>query len=176
MLKSLYTTATGMKAQQTMVDMIANNIANVNTAGFKKSQASFEDLLYVTIESPGLKQDSTGTSAPIGLQIGSARGSPARPRSTRREPWKSPRGHWTSPSTETASSRSSCPTATPATRAMVTFSSTPMARSSTVRVTFCSLKSRFHPTLSSSTSTPRDGSRGAPLLHRTRLRRSDRSG
>ncbi len=71
MLKSLYTTATGMKAQQTMVDMIANNIANVNTAGFKKSQASFEDLLYVTIESPGLRQDSTGTSAPIGLQIGS---------------------------------------------------------------------------------------------------------
>ncbi len=71
MLKSLYTTATGMKAQQTMVDMIANNIANVNTAGFKKSQASFEDLLYVTIESPGLRQDSSGTSAPIGLQIGS---------------------------------------------------------------------------------------------------------
>ena len=71
MLKSLYTTATGMKAQQTMVDMIANNIANVNTAGFKKSQASFEDLLYVTIESPGLQQNQGGTSAPIGLQIGS---------------------------------------------------------------------------------------------------------
>ncbi len=71
MLRSLYTTATGMKAQQTMVDMIANNIANVNTAGFKKSQASFEDLLYVTIESPGLQQNQGGTSAPIGLQIGS---------------------------------------------------------------------------------------------------------
>jgi flagellar basal-body rod protein FlgG len=71
MLKSLYTTATGMKAQQTMVDLIANNIANVNTAGFKKSQASFEDLLYVTIQSPGLQQDQSGNSAPIGLQIGS---------------------------------------------------------------------------------------------------------
>ena len=47
MLKSLYTTATGMKAQQTMVDMIANNIANVNTSGFKKSQASF-CLLYTS--------------------------------------------------------------------------------------------------------------------------------
>jgi flagellar basal-body rod protein FlgG len=71
MLKSLYTTATGMKAQQTMVDTIANNIANVNTAGFKRSQATFEDLLYLTVQSPGLTQDATGTSSPIGLQIGS---------------------------------------------------------------------------------------------------------
>ena len=67
MLKSLYTTATGMKAQQTMVDMIANNIANVNTAGFKKSNASFEDLLYVTLNTPG----SQNGQSPTGLQIGS---------------------------------------------------------------------------------------------------------
>lgn len=70
MLKSLYTTATGMKAQQTMVDTIANNIANVNTTGFKSSTASFEDLLYVTLQAPG-----TGGSAdspnPVGLQVGS---------------------------------------------------------------------------------------------------------
>ena len=71
MIKSLYTTATGMKAQQTMVDTIANNIANVNTAGYKKSNASFEDLLYVTLQAPGLARDATGTPAPIGLQIGS---------------------------------------------------------------------------------------------------------
>lgn len=71
MLKSLYTTATGMKAQQTMVDMIANNIANVNTAGFKRSQASFEDLLYVTLQSPGLTSGAGGAAAPIGTQIGS---------------------------------------------------------------------------------------------------------
>jgi flagellar basal-body rod protein FlgG len=71
MLKSLYTTATGMKAQQTMVDIIANNIANVNTAGFKRSQASFEDLLYVTSQSPGLQRDGAGNPAPIGLQVGS---------------------------------------------------------------------------------------------------------
>ncbi len=71
MLKSLYTTATGMKAQQTMVDTIAHNIANVNTAGFKRSQATFEDLLYVTLQAPGLAQDATGTPSPIGLQIGS---------------------------------------------------------------------------------------------------------
>lgn len=71
MLKSLYTTATGMKAQQTMVDTIAHNIANVNTAGFKRAQATFEDLLYVTLQSPGVQQDATGTPSPIGLQIGS---------------------------------------------------------------------------------------------------------
>ena len=71
MLKSLYTTATGMKAQQTMVDTIAHNIANVNTAGFKRTQATFEDLLYVTLQSPGTQEDATGTPSPIGLQIGS---------------------------------------------------------------------------------------------------------
>jgi flagellar basal-body rod protein FlgG len=71
MLKSLYTTATGMKAQQTMVDTIANNIANVNTAGFKRSQATFEDLLYITLQSPGLAKDASGTASPIGLQVGS---------------------------------------------------------------------------------------------------------
>ncbi len=71
MLKSLYTTATGMKAQQTMVDMIANNIANVNTAGFKKSQASFEDLFYVTLQSPGLAKGAGDAAVPIGTQIGS---------------------------------------------------------------------------------------------------------
>ena len=71
MLKSLYTTATGMKAQQTMVDTIANNIANVNTAGFKRSQVTFEDLLYLTLQAPGLSLDASGTASPIGLQIGS---------------------------------------------------------------------------------------------------------
>lgn len=71
MLKSLYTTATGMKAQQTMVDTVANNIANVNTAGFKRSQATFEDLLYVTLKSPGLEKNASGSASPIGIQVGS---------------------------------------------------------------------------------------------------------
>ena len=70
MLKALYTSATGMKAQQTMVDTIANNIANVNTAGFKRSAPAFEDLLYVTLQSPGLQQQGQ-VSAPVGNQIGS---------------------------------------------------------------------------------------------------------
>lgn len=71
MLKSLYTTATGMKAQQTMVDTIAHNIANVNTAGFKKTQATFEDLLYVTLQAPGVAKNNSGEPSPIGLQVGS---------------------------------------------------------------------------------------------------------
>jgi len=60
-----------MKAQQTMVDMIANNIANVNTSGFKKSQASFEDLFYVTLQAPGLARGTGDDAVPIGTQIGS---------------------------------------------------------------------------------------------------------
>lgn len=71
MLKSLYTSATGMKAQQIMVDTIANNIANVNTAGFKRTQATFEDLLYVTYKSPGLERNNRQTPSPIGIQVGS---------------------------------------------------------------------------------------------------------
>ncbi|MEO0481381.1 MAG: flagellar basal-body rod protein FlgG [Planctomycetota bacterium] len=71
MIKSLYTSATGMKAQQVMVDTIANNVANVNTAGFKRSQVTFEDLLYVTERSPGLERNQRGSASPIGLEIGS---------------------------------------------------------------------------------------------------------
>lgn len=46
MIRALRTSASGMKAQETRVDVIANNLANVNTAGFKKTQAQFQDLLY----------------------------------------------------------------------------------------------------------------------------------
>ena len=53
MLKSLNTAATGMKAQQTNMDVIANNLANVSTMGFKKARAEFEDLLYDNVKEPG---------------------------------------------------------------------------------------------------------------------------
>ena len=53
MLKSLNTAATGMAAQQLNMDVIANNMANVSTTGFKKSRAEFEDLMYQTIKEPG---------------------------------------------------------------------------------------------------------------------------
>ncbi|MBI1849938.1 MAG: flagellar basal-body rod protein FlgG [Planctomycetes bacterium] len=70
MIKALYTAATGMKAQQLSVDVIANNLANVNTSGFKKSQIDFQDLLYVSYQRPGLDV-AQGFQAPTGLQVGS---------------------------------------------------------------------------------------------------------
>jgi flagellar basal-body rod protein FlgG len=69
-LKALYTAATGMKAQQLTVDVIANNLANANTAGFKRSQIDFQDLLYVTLGRPGL-ETARGLLSPTGLEIGS---------------------------------------------------------------------------------------------------------
>lgn len=70
MIKSLYTAATGMKAQQVFVDAISNNLANVNTGGFKKSQPTFQDLLYITLKAPGI-ESAGGSPNPIGIQIGS---------------------------------------------------------------------------------------------------------
>ena len=69
MIRSLYTAATGMIAQQLNLDVIANNLANVNTSGFKKSRADFQDLMYQTIQEPGTAQGQQGSS-PTGIQIG----------------------------------------------------------------------------------------------------------
>ncbi len=70
MFRALYTSASGMKAQQMVVDTTANNLANVNTTGFKRSQIDFQDLLYVTLRAPGT-DGSQGVQIPTGLQIGS---------------------------------------------------------------------------------------------------------
>lgn len=70
MIRSLYTAASGMKAQQFQVDTIANNIANVNTSGFKKSRLSFRSLLYQTYREPGLPLANNQNDV-TGLQIGS---------------------------------------------------------------------------------------------------------
>lgn len=69
MLKSLNTAATGMAAQQTNMDVIANNIANVSTAGFKRSRAEFEDLMYQTQKEPGTATGMNSYS-PNGVQTG----------------------------------------------------------------------------------------------------------
>lgn len=69
MLKSLNTAATGMAAQQTNMDVIANNIANVSTNGFKKSRAEFEDLMYQTQKEPGAATGMNSYS-PNGVQTG----------------------------------------------------------------------------------------------------------
>ncbi len=69
MLRSLTTAATGMLAQQLNIDVISNNLANVNTAGYKKARAEFQDLLSQTIKAPGA-QIFQGTNQPVGIQIG----------------------------------------------------------------------------------------------------------
>jgi flagellar basal-body rod protein FlgG len=69
MMRSLYTAATGMDAQQTKMDTIANNLANANTTGFKKTRADFEDLLSETIRSPR-DGGPQGGAAPTPLQVG----------------------------------------------------------------------------------------------------------
>ncbi|MHC4728290.1 MAG: flagellar basal-body rod protein FlgG [Planctomycetota bacterium] len=70
MLRAFSTSATGMAAQQTLVDVIANNLANINTTGFKKSQVAFEDLLYLKLKDAGSEVVS-GLKSPTGLEIGS---------------------------------------------------------------------------------------------------------
>lgn len=69
MMRSLWISKTGLDAQQTNMDVIANNLANVSTNGFKRSRAVFEDLLYQTIRQPGANS-SQQTQLPSGLQIG----------------------------------------------------------------------------------------------------------
>ena len=69
MIRSLWISKTGLDAQQTQMDVIANNLANVSTSGFKKSRAVFEDLLYQTLRQPGA-QSSQQTQLPSGLQLG----------------------------------------------------------------------------------------------------------
>ena len=79
MIRSLWISKTGLDAQQTQMDVISNNLANVSTNGFKRSRAVFEDLLYQTLRQPGA-QSSQQTQLPSGLQIGTG----ARPVATER--------------------------------------------------------------------------------------------
>ena len=69
MMRALWTAATGMLAQQLNVDTIANNLANVNTAGFKKSRADFQDLLYQMVREAGTPT-TLGAEIPVGMQVG----------------------------------------------------------------------------------------------------------
>lgn len=69
MIRSLWIASTGLRAQQTNIDVVANNLANVSTDGFKKSRAVFDDLLYQVIRQPGA-QSSQQTQVSNGLQLG----------------------------------------------------------------------------------------------------------
>ena len=79
MIRSLWIARTGLDAQQTSMDVIANNLANVSTNGFKRARPVFEDLLYQTLRQPGAQSSQT-SQIPSGLQIGTG----ARPVSTAR--------------------------------------------------------------------------------------------
>ncbi len=69
MMQSLYTASTGMLAMQTQIDTTANNIANVNTIGFKKSRAEFADLMYSVMEYAGTATSNI-TQSPTGIEVG----------------------------------------------------------------------------------------------------------
>jgi len=59
-----------MAAQGLNVDVISNNISNVNTTGFKRGRANFQDLMYQQVKAPGSEASSAGTKLPTGIQIG----------------------------------------------------------------------------------------------------------
>src|ERR1051326_2355163 len=69
-MKALSIAATGMTAQQTNLEVIANNIANINTTGFKRARAEFSDLLYQTERLQGVPNRANGAIVPEGAQIG----------------------------------------------------------------------------------------------------------
>ncbi|MDT8893232.1 flagellar basal-body rod protein FlgG [Halomonas sp. I1] len=69
MINSLWTAKTGLESQQVKLDVISNNLANVNTNGFKRSRAVFEDLLYQNLRQPGAQND-VQNRLPSGMQVG----------------------------------------------------------------------------------------------------------
>lgn len=69
-MRALNIAATGMKAQQLNVEVISHNVANLNTIGFKRQRAEFQDLIYQNLERPGASTSSAGNIKPIGIQIG----------------------------------------------------------------------------------------------------------
>ncbi|HXG31298.1 MAG TPA: flagellar basal-body rod protein FlgG [Thermodesulfobacteriota bacterium] len=69
MIKSLFIAATGMQAQSLNIDVVANNLANANTVGYKKSRADFQELMYQDLRTPGASS-AEGTEIPSGIQIG----------------------------------------------------------------------------------------------------------
>ena len=69
MIRALWTSASGMEAQQMNLDVIANNLANVNTSGFKKSSIQFQEMMYDTDKTPGASTTDSSTT-PSGAQVG----------------------------------------------------------------------------------------------------------
>jgi flagellar basal-body rod protein FlgG len=69
-MRALSIAASGMQAQQLNVDVISHNIANMNTTGYKRQRAEFQDMLYQNLERPGATSSASGAILPLGIQIG----------------------------------------------------------------------------------------------------------
>jgi flagellar basal-body rod protein FlgG len=69
MIRSMYSAATGMEAQQLYMDTISHNLSNVNTTGYKRSKMEFQDLMYQTLKEPGIR-NAEGEMAPAGIEVG----------------------------------------------------------------------------------------------------------
>lgn len=89
MLKALHTAASGMSAQETNVNTISNNIANVNTTGFKRGRTEIDDLTYETVQEAGARS-SASTNYNVGTQVGSGAVFLQSEKSLQRELLKSP--------------------------------------------------------------------------------------
>jgi flagellar basal-body rod protein FlgG len=80
MMKALYIASSGMAAQETNVQVISNNIANMRTTGYKRQRAEFQDLLYQSLRRSGSATSDQGTIVPVGIEIGSGVKTAATPR------------------------------------------------------------------------------------------------
>lgn len=69
-MRALSIAASGMQAQQLNVEVISHNIANMNTTGYKRQRAEFQDMLYQNLERPGASSSQAGTILPLGVQVG----------------------------------------------------------------------------------------------------------
>ena len=117
MMRSLGIAATGMQAMQTNVEVISNNIANVNTTGFKRGLASFQDLLYQSTAHAGSSSSETGTQLPTGTQIGLGVRSSGVTRVLTQGSLSRPTIRWMSRSMAAAISACNCRTGRPRIRA-----------------------------------------------------------
>lgn len=110
MTESMHTAATGMAAQQTTMNVISNNLANVTTAGFKRGRVEFQDLVY---RQQRVARESTaeGVSSPVGFEMGLGTGAAATHKIFLAGELQHTETPWTWPSTGPASSKSACRTA-----------------------------------------------------------------
>ena len=119
MFSALWVAKTGLDAQQTRMEVISNNLANVNTTGFKSSRASFQDLVYQNVRQPG-GQTTEQTESPSGLMLGTGvRVVGTEKLFTQGNLSQTGNARWTSRSRAADSCRFRCPTAPSRTHAMV---------------------------------------------------------